>query len=74
MPESKYSVFNLALQVENMRNAQKLYFEQIGKAKKTHLPEDYALAKKTLNISKLLEISVDDTLLEIRKESSTNGN
>lgn len=37
-PMAEYSLFNLALQVENMRNAQKLYFEKIKKAKATKLP------------------------------------
>ena len=70
MPD--YSAINVAVQVELMRNAQKLYFQLIAKAKKTKLPEDFAAAKKVLDISKLQEISVDDTVSDIlgRKEQS----
>ena len=70
MPD--YSAINVAVQVELMRNSQKLYFQLIAKAKKTKLPEDFAAAKKVLDISKLQEISVDDTVSDIlgRKEQS----
>lgn len=69
MPD--YSALNVAIQVESMRNSQKLYFQLISKAKKTKLPEDFAAAKRVLEISKLQEISVDDTISDIlqRKEA-----
>ncbi len=69
---SKYSVFNVAVQVEQMRNAQKLYFREISKAKKSRSPEDFAKAKEVLKISKQLEISVDDTISEIMSEQPSN--
>ncbi|KAA8483744.1 hypothetical protein BDE36_1792 [Arcticibacter tournemirensis] len=64
---SKYSLLSVAVQGEQMRNAQKLYFEQISKAKKSKNPEDFAQAKKTLAMSKNLERVFDDTILEISR-------
>jgi len=59
---------SFAFQVEQMRMAQVRYFQQIGKARKTKLPGDFAAAANTLKISKQLEIVVDDSIAEIRKE------
>ncbi|MHB8209122.1 hypothetical protein [Mucilaginibacter sp.] len=60
-----YSAFNVAIQAEHVRNAQILYFEQIKKAKRTKLPEDFNAAKKTLDLSKMLEKSFDETLKDV---------
>jgi hypothetical protein len=65
---SKYSAFNIAVQAEQMRNAQKLYFQQISKAKKSKLPDDFAAASNILRISKQLEQSFDDTVQEVLNE------
>lgn len=55
-----------SFQVEQMRQAQILYFQQIAKAKKSKLPADFAAAANTLKISKQLEKVVDDSIMEIR--------
>lgn len=57
-----------AFQVEQMRTAQVLYFQQIAKAKKTKLPGDFAAANATLKISKQLEGQVDAAIAEINKQ------
>lgn len=62
---AEYTVTNLALQVEQMRNAQNLYFTFISKAKKSKTPEDFTAAGNVLKQSKLLEKSIDDTIIEI---------
>ncbi len=52
--------------VRDMRTAQKQYFINIARAKKSKLPGDYAAAATSLKSSKALEIEVDrvaDTLL-----------
>lgn len=63
MPE--YSIFNLAVQAENMRNSQIAYFQLAAKARKTKAPDDWAAAAKALTISKQIEKSFDETLIEI---------
>ena len=62
---AEYTVFNLATQVDGMRNAQRSYFKIKGKANNTRLPADHDEAKRILEISKLLEKSVDETLKDI---------
>ncbi|RQO65102.1 hypothetical protein DBR40_24845 [Pedobacter sp. KBW01] len=62
---AELSLFNVAVQAEQMRNAQKIYFQTITKAKKTKNPGDFAEAKKVLEISKKLEIVFDDTINKI---------
>ncbi|HMG90742.1 MAG TPA: hypothetical protein VK589_11805 [Chryseolinea sp.] len=57
-----------AFQVEQMRIAQIDYFQQIGKARKTKTPGDWAAAATTLKRSKQLEKVVDDSIAEFRKE------
>lgn len=59
-----------AYQVEQMRQAQKQYFEQIAKAKKTKHPADFAAAGATLKTSKQLEEIVDRSVSEIK---TSNG-
>ena len=56
---------SLALQVEKMRKAQKSYFDQIATAKRTKIPEDFALANKTLKESKVLEEAVDTAVQDV---------
>lgn len=63
MPE--FSLFNVAVQAEQMRGAQKLYFILIAKAKKTKLADDYAAANKALKTSKQCEVAFDDTIQQI---------
>lgn len=65
LAEPATTLFNLAVQVENMRSGQKGYFAMIAKAKKTKSPEDYEAAKKILRISKMIEVAVDDTIKQI---------
>lgn len=58
--------------VRDMRSAQKEYFTNIARAKKSKLPGDYAAAANALKKSKAYEIEVDrvgDTLL-LQQESS----
>lgn len=62
---SNYSAFNLAIQVEGMRNAQKSYFRLISIARNTKTASAFEEAEKVKNISKQLEVSVDDTVKEI---------
>ena len=70
---SKISAFNLAIQVEQMRNAQKLYFQQIKIAKSTKRSEDFITANKTLAISKQLEQVVDDTIRDVNSQTGIQG-
>ncbi|MNL29415.1 hypothetical protein D3C87_1510960 [compost metagenome] len=62
---AELSLFNVAVQGEQLRNAQKIYFQTINKAKKTKNPDDFAEAKQVLEISKHLEIVFDDTINQI---------
>lgn len=55
-----------AFQVEQMRMAQIQYFQEVGKARKTKTPADWAAAATTLKRSKQLEKVVDDSIIEIR--------
>lgn len=48
--------------VESMRSAQKNYFANIAKAKKSKMPADFAAASNSLKSSKALEIEVDRML------------
>lgn len=51
-----------ALQVLQMRNAQKEYFMLSAKARKTKAPGDWAAAANQLKLSKNLEQVVDETV------------
>jgi hypothetical protein len=63
--EPAYSTFNLAIQVENMRNAQKMYFKLIGKARKTKVPDDLEKADTMKKLSINLEALVDDSVKQV---------
>jgi RNA processing factor Prp31 len=69
--EPAYSTFNLAIQVENMRNAQNMYFKLIGKARKTKVPEDLDKAEKmkalAINLEALVDGSVKQVLQPVRE-------
>jgi hypothetical protein len=56
-----------AFEVERMRKAQIQYFQEIGKARKTKAPGDWAAAANTLKRSKQLEKVVDGLIIQIRK-------
>jgi hypothetical protein len=62
---SKYTTFNVAVQAEQMRAAQKLYFDLIARAKKSKLPADFAAAATALKVSKQVEQAFDETIREI---------
>lgn len=54
--------------VEQMRQAQVLYFQQIAIAKKSGAPRDYAIATTTLHKAKKLEYEVDAAVADILKQ------
>lgn len=65
---TKHSLHSVAVQVEQMRSTQKLYFQQIGSAKRSRKTDDFTAASATLRHSKQLEEAVDFTIEEIVKE------
>jgi hypothetical protein len=54
--------------VEQMRQAQVLYFQQIAEAKKSGLSKHWAIATITLSKAKKLENEVDVAVAEIIKQ------
>jgi hypothetical protein len=55
-------MYELALQVLQMRNAQKEYFMLSAIARKTKVPSDFAASAKQLKVSKDLEDAVDQII------------
>lgn len=51
--------------VKNMRIMQREYFKRIATAKKSKLPEDFASAKRALELSKDFEAECDRMLMDI---------
>ncbi len=62
-----------AFQVEQMRIAQIQYFQEVGKARKTKTPSDWAAAATTLKRSMQLEKVVDDSIIEVRSQVEQAG-
>lgn len=63
-----HSAFSVAVQGEQMRAAQQLYFQLATVSRKTKTPADYAAASNALKVSKQLERVFDDTVREVFKE------
>lgn len=63
------TTYNVAIQGEQMRSAQKLYFQLAAVARNTKLPADWAAASNQLKISMQFEKVFDATIHKIMEEA-----